>query len=449
MKKRVFSLFLVLTLILTALAGCGKDNGESSKSSDKEDGKDGEKTEQLLERGYYEVTDEDGELVGYLEVKKSEIIVYDGRAREEKTLEYEYNEDKERYELDDGELFGGERFTVEEASKKKLTLITKDKDEYTLEKLDELPGGGKKDPDSGLVQDNAAETPSSDYVELPTGCYAMYYEGSLESYLEVSRRTMTLYGSDGYEQEEFGYSYERDGSCALDYRGLNVMFTYERGDYYMSTEGEDESYRLEPIDEIPEYDGGDTSISTNTNASYIGGNGSIDLYAWLPDALYDDMDIDRDDGSLIAMAEHYDSDIGAQLIFYSILASGDTLQSAIDEARSSYGGTSSDADLLYDFLREGYLIGDLDSGYLGGVYLGDDLDYDIVEDEMEVNGRTWRYCDVYLSEGDEEAYMSLMFWMKGDDMAIVLIGGIAEDSGDSFDMYSTLYEIIYSLELDV
>lgn len=442
MKKRAISLFLILALVLTALAGCGEEK--------KDDPEPDEKDEQALATGLYEVSDEDDKLVGYLEVKKSKITVYDKDGEKEDTLNYEYNAKKERYELDDGELFGSETFTVEQ-SKKTLTLTTADDDEYTLEEIDELPGDDiEKTPkpertDNPSAGSDIDEPEEDDYVKLPTGCYAVYEGRSLVGYMEVTNRTMTSYDEEGYEEEEIRYSYERDGTCTLeaDYYELTVMFTYDRGDYYMSAEGEPNSVRLEPVDDIPVPDDSGTE-----DAYFIGDNGSIGLYAWLPEGLYDDLDINKEDEGLIVSADYYDSSIDSEILFYGFLISGDSLQEGIDDARESYDGNyGSDADLLYSFFRDSMLIDGLENGYLVDEYIGD-VEYDVDEDEMTVNGQTWRYCDVYLSAEDGEAYISLMFWMEGDDMAMLIIGGISEDSDGAIDMYADLYSIIYSLELD-
>lgn len=446
MKKRAFSLFLVFALVLTALAGCGQDNDASSKSD--KDG-DGEEEEQLLGTGLYEVTDEDDEPAGYLEVKKSKITVYDGDGEKENTLSYEYNAKKERYEIDDGELFGSETFTVEQ-SKKKLTLITEDEDEYTLEEIDELPGADDDNRDDTVKtpkpeKTNPPEEEDGDYIELPTGCYAVYDGRSLVGYMKVTRRTMIIYEENGYENGEYDYSYERDGSCTMvgDYEERSVCFTDERGDYYMYLYGESDSVRLEPIDEdeIPEYD----DDGGTTDASYIGGNGSMDLYLWLPEEMRDDLDTDRDDDNLLATAGYYDYDNGADLIFYSILSSGDSLEAVLDVARQSYGDTySSDSDLLFYYLQDIIFVANLAN------YGMDSSDYGMDEGDVEINSRSWRYCDLYIAEDDTQIYMAMLLWMRDDSMALVFVGGEAEDAGPSYDISDFILDnIISTLELNV
>lgn len=447
MKKKLFAIFLVLALLPAALAGCGQDNGGSSKSDD------GDEAEQLLAKGWYVVYDEDDELAGYLEVKSSKIIVYDETANEGDTLRYDFDAKKDIYTIDDGKLFGSEEFTVEK-SRKKLILITED-DEYTLEEIDEedMPGPGTaKTPGFDDPVEDA-----SDSIELPLGCYVAYDGHSLAGYLKVERRTMTTYNYDGYPDGEADYSYNRDGACVLSENGgtFTVRFAYERGEYYMySLDYDNEFVRLEPISEseIPVYDdnGGGGTTGYDPDAYYIGGNGSIGLYAWLPDELYDGLDVETADGSLAAAAQYYDYDAGVAVIFSAVLSSGGNLEEAVEAAWEEVGGTpyGSDSQMLFAYLRDTFLLGGLDNGYISGVYVGDDLDYDVVEDAMTVNGRSWRYCDVYITADDGIAYISMMFWMSGDDMALVIIGGVVEDLDYSDYMYGTVYDIIYSLDLD-
>lgn len=422
MKKRTFSILLILALILTALAGCGENN---TKPDDDDDDK------AQLNKGYYEVTDEEGDPAGYLEVKKSEIVVYDDDVKETDSLSYEYNEKKDRYDLDGGELFGGDRFTVEKDGKK-LTLIADD-GEYTLKKIDELPDNNNKKKDDPTPNPEESDDPDSDYVELPTGYYAVYDGRSLEGYLEVTRRTIVSYDADGYEMTEENYSYARDGSCTTSQ--FSLLFTYDRGDYYMGAAGEEEVYLLEPIDEIP------TPGPSNDDVYYISGNGSIDLYLWLPEEMYDDIDIDREDEAVMASVDYYDYDNDSELVFYSILASGDDLEIIVDEAQSEYN-YGSDADAVYEYLRDNIFINLLEE-------LGGDTDYTFDEGDVDINSRNWNYCDLYMEEGDAQVYMAMLFWMRGDDMAVVFIGGNAEDY-TSFDVSEFILDnIIYTLELDV
>lgn len=426
MKKRVFSIFLVLALLLAALAGCGPNNADSSKSDD------GEEAEQLLARGWYIVYDEDDELAGYLEVKSSKIIVYDDTANEGDTLRYDFDAKKDVYTIDDGELFGSEEFTVEK-SRKKLILITEDDDEYTLEEID------KEDmPGPGSAKTPGFDEPAEDYIELPIGCYAVYDGLSLVGYLAISDHAMVEFDTDGSYGEEIRYSYDQDGNCLAEdsNNALTVRFTYEQGGYYMYYVDYDVILRLEPISEteIPVYDPAPTG-----DEYYIGDNGYIGLYAWLPDGLYANLDTDDMDNTFIAMAEQ---DNDPKLIFYAVLASGDGLQSAVDTARLGYGGDySSDDELLYRFFMDNFFVSSLEE------YLGDS-DHSIEEDYFEINGREWRQCYVNAYENGGEAWLSLLFWMEGDSLAIVLVGGIAEESYYVSDMYDCLYDMIYSLRLD-
>lgn len=177
MKKRIFSIFLVLAFLL---AGCGQENAGSSKSDDDEE--EEEKQEQLLGKGYYEVYGEDDDLVGYLHVTGSRITVYDGRGREDEKLRYDYSAKKGLYSLDGGEMFGSGEFTVKK-SKKKLTLITEDEEKYTLEEIgkDELPGGRGEEAPARTPEPEA--TPAA---PAPSGIRVLNRSFLLEEGLEYA-----------------------------------------------------------------------------------------------------------------------------------------------------------------------------------------------------------------------------------------------------------------------
>ena len=446
MKKRAFSIFLVLALLLTALAGCGQENGGGSGGGDDDD------DEQALATGYYRVLDEDEELVGYLQVKSSKIIVFDERGREGDTLAYEYNEKKDRYTIDDGELFGDDTFTVKK-SRKKLTL-TADGDDYTLEEIDksEIGGGNSKDGPA-----------------LGKGYYEVIDEDKdVVGYLHVTSSRITVYDARGREDETLRYEYNesRDRYTVEDGELFGGdTFTVKANQGLLTLTADGDRYILQEIDER-EIGGGmanpsmpadtptpNTPVPSNPApmpmSSFIGDNGYIGLYADLPDSLWNNMDVDYDDEVFSAMSSCYDYDAGAELIFYGILSSAGNLRDAVDTAKGLYNGTyGSDADLMYSFLRDNMVIGNLDLGYFLDEYLGEDLNYSLDENVIMFNGRMWRYCDVYLYEEDTEAYLSMNFWMEGDNLAVVILGGIADGSA-SGDMYGILYDIMYSLDLFV
>ena len=448
MKKRVFSIFLILAFLLTALAGCSPGSEGPSRSSGGDDPE-----EQLLASGYYEVYDEDDELVGYLRVTSSKIIVYDKKGNEKDTLRYDYNEKKALYTLDGGKLFGCEEFTVEK-NRKVLKLITEDDDEYTLEAISksDLPSGGGKESSGPKPAETpsgpsgaGADEPDPGYIELPIGCYAVYNDSDLQFYLKVTKSTMISYYTDGDIEGEFSYSYNRDGLCVIeaDDGPSTAQITYERGSYYMrSSESYSYAYRLEPVSEseIPVYGRGDSYA----DSYYIGGNGSIYLYAWMPDALYHNMDYNYDDGIFMAQSQSYDSGSGASFGFLTLLASGDTLQMAIEEAREHYHDAyTSPADLMFRSLQD-EMLSALDEGYVLDRYVGY-MDYDLYEGYETINGRSWRYCEAYAE--DAYAGLTILLWMEGDNMAAVVMGGIAENSRGLDDLGSTLTSIIYSLEI--
>lgn len=432
MKKQIISVSLVLAFILTALAGCGglvsfAGSSDPPKASDTEDNEN----EQLLSRGYYEVYDEDSKLVGYLQVTGSKIVVYDEYGSKGNTLRYDYDAKKELYTLKDGELFGCEEFTVEK-SRKTLILIMEDDDEYTLEEIDkaDMPSGGDEAPSGN-------PSASEHIVEraLPIGCYALYDDGFLAYYLKVTDNTMISYHVGGEIDGEVSYSYSENGHYVLfdeDGDTITAQITYKQGSYYFSTE--DVFYRLEPVseDDIIRYD-----PNGGSNTYYIGSNGSIGLHAWLPYSLYDALDFDYEAGGFIAQAECYDDSIGADLRFYAVAASGDFLREGVNEARLDYDGAySSDADLLYRYLRDSFVA----SG------LGDDFRGGISEDYITINGRDWRGCEAYTYTNTDD--FVLLFWMEGDDMVLVMVGGTVEDSGSYDDWSNTITAIIYSLKLD-
>lgn len=452
MKKRAFSIFLVLALLLTALAGCGQEGGGGSGGGDDDD------DEQALATGYYRVLDEDEELVGYLQVKSSKIIVFDERGREGDTLAYEYNKKKDRYTIDDGELFGGDTFTVKK-SKKALTL-TADGDDYTLEEIkkDDIGGGNSKDGPA-----------------LVKGWYEVLDEDKdLAGYLHVTSSKITVYDARGREDETLRYEYSESRERYTVEDGElfgGDTFTVKANQGLLTLTADGDRYILQEIDESEIGGTANPSAPADTPApntpapvqsdapasgSYstlgyedlVGGNDYFGLHAYLPDALWYYMDADSDDDLFSATSSYYDYDIGAELLFSTILSSGGNLAEAVDTAKSVYNGTyGSDADLLYSFLRDS-MISALDQGYFLDEYLGKGLVYTPDEGDIMFNGETWRYCDVYLYDEDMEiyAYMSMNFWMEGDNMALVILGGIAEGPA-SGEMYDILYDIMYSLVL--
>ena len=433
MKKRVLSVFLILALLLTSLAGCTSGGGSPSEAPD----------DQLLETGYYEVYDEDDEFVGYLRVTSSKIVVYDEDANEEDTLRYDYNAKKELYTLDDGKLFGGEEFTVEK-SKKKLKLITEDGDEYTLEETEKPKPAPKPSdgPDPGPSEKPSQPGPSDDpspspagYVKLPTGCYAAYDGSSLAFYLEVTSSTIIAYDTDGSVNFEASYSYDRDGFCNLTMDGetLPVSFLNESGTYYMSNGSSTRRLASIKKSDIPTP----PPPSPAPDSYYIGGTGSISLYAWLPDTLYYNMDSDYDDGAFMAQSQSYDYSSSTAMIFYAVLASGSALQDAVNEARAAYSGSySSNSDLLFRFFLDNYLYPNIG-----------DFPASINESDLTINGRNWRLCEAAADTGDESVEFVLLFWMEGNDMALVMVAGDMEGNGDFDDVFDTIVDIVYSLEL--
>lgn len=177
--------------------------------------------------------------------------------------------------------------------------------------------------------------------------------------------------------------------------------------------------------------------SSDSNGYYIGGNGSIDLYAWLPEAMYDDLYAENEDGGFIAAAEYSDS--GTQLSLLAVIASGDYLQEAIDEAKAEYSGdSSSDADVLFSVLRDNYVAAEL----------GDDFPGAVDEGYLEINGVNWRYYEAYAEVDDEGADLALLFWMEGGDMVLVMVIGVAEGSGSFDAMTDTLAAVVTTLRLD-
>ena len=445
MKKRLLSGFLILALILTALAGCSSGNDGPSKSSGGDD-----PDEQLLASGYYEVYDEDDELVGYLRVTNSKIVVYDKKGNEKDSLRYDYNEKKELYTLDDGELFGCEEFTVEK-SRKMLILITEDDDEYTLEEISKgdipTPGGdsGKETSDPKPAEtpsgspgegkpsktpDVGGDEPGTEYIKLPVGCYVSYDgSGSLVGFLELTDRTMIAYGPDGGKQAEYSYSYDRDNQCILETSSGSsfiYLFTYERGEYYMTSGSKFLLERINKTD-IPSF---------SLESYYIGGNGSIYLYGWMPDALYSSLSTQVETGGYIATGGYTDRSTGALMTIGVVIASDDYLQETIDEVRAGYSGAySSASDLLYRYFRDVMIAS-----------LGSDFPGDFDEGYDTINGLEWRYWQTQAVTKDAAAEAALLFWMQGSDMVVVTLswGVNGSNYGDMDDIYM---DILTSLEL--
>lgn len=275
--------------------------------------------------------------------------------------------------------------------------------------------------------------PEPDYVELPVGCYAGY-DGSVIGYLKVTDNTMIFYYPNGDIEGEANYSYDSDGSCILEIFDtvITVQFTYEQDSYYMNREGE--SRRLEPISEseIPEY-----NTPSDMEAYFIGANGSVALYVWLPEVLYENLNVNNDKGSFSAQAECYNYGVDTHLMFAAAAASGNALQEGIDEAKAGYDGIySSDADLLFNYLRESFIEAALDNDYSGDIFDGYET----------INGREWRYCQTYSEESG--LALAMLFWMQGDDMVLMAVGGTVESSGSYENMTDTLRNVISSLRFD-
>lgn len=338
MKKRTFSILLVLALILTALAGCGSPNAADSSESPG----------------------------------------------------------------------------------------TEDQGEHTPAGPDasDMPSGGEETP---------SDEPGSDHVELPLGCYAGYDDGDLFGYLKVTASTMIFYYGDGEIEGEARYSYDSDGSCALemDENTVTVQFTYEQDSYYMNNGGE--SRRLEPIseDEIPT-----NNAPSDLEAYYIGANGSIALYAWMPEALYDSLSFNYEKELIMIGAECYDEYAGADLKFSALAASDKALRETINNAKADYSGAySSDADLLFNYLRDNFIASELGSNFSG----------DINDDYRTISEREWRFCEAYDGKGVSRV---LLFWMEGNDMSFVMVGGTVKGSGSYDDMTGIVADIISSLKID-
>lgn len=187
--------------------------------------------------------------------------------------------------------------------------------------------------------------------------------------------------------------------------------------------------------------GGGENTPADSDVYYIGDNGSVYLYAWLPEGLLDDIYPESQDGGCMAGAEYYDPSTEAALMFYAIIASGDFLQSAVDEAKADYDGAySSDADLLFSYLRDNYMVAELGSDFPG----------DVDDGNVTLNGRDWRYCEAYAEvEGEGGVDLMLLFWMEGNDMALVMVSGIVEDPNSFDDVTDTLAAIVLSLQLNV
>lgn len=245
-KTRLPALLLALLMMFVLLAGCSKDAGRSSRNT-KDDEDEAEFVE--LERGAYEVYDEDEELVAFLDVSRREIVVYlpdgpDDFDRDDE-YEYEFDEDEGVYLVDDEEAF-----TMMEDDGDLYLITWEDEDEYLLEEIDEdeLPDQADEsaagDASTGADTQAQPETPPAaseepEPVELdPWGTYAVYQDGELGGYLDMWDGELRLYEVGNPEYESFGYSFE-DGYYRLD-NGETLAFCEEDGELRLyNTEEED------------------------------------------------------------------------------------------------------------------------------------------------------------------------------------------------------------------
>ena len=284
---------------------------------------------------------------------------------------------------------------------------------------------------------------SSSYVELPVGAYAAYDGDDIVMYLKATGRTMVLYLSS-YISAEVNCSYDADGNCVMEMDGetMTVQFIYKNGSYYMGAE--DEYLLLKPISEndLPVYNDDDDNKPSpfGPDMTFIGGTGSFDLYTKVPESIKDGISFNSYEGFSMMQESDDNENTGSSMILLSIVASGDVLQELVDEAKEDYTGNySSDADLLYCYLRDNYVVS----------ALGDDFPGDTDEDTLDLNGLTWRYYEIYAEAEGETVDMALLFWMDGSNMALVMIGIDVKASSDYASMSTAMTDFVSSLTIDM
>lgn len=191
--KKTIAILLALLMILGLFAGCGsRDSGSGSSGSAAE-----------LEAGWYSLTDDDDELVGYLCSTGKKVTAYDADGEElMEEAKFKYDEDEEAFVID-----GTNAFTLT-VSKKTVTITIPKKSplgfgkgEYTLTEVDEDEvGGGTAGPAD----------------ELPKGWYALKDGKETMGYLYSTGKKVAAYDANGEElMGETKFSYDEEEEAFL------------------------------------------------------------------------------------------------------------------------------------------------------------------------------------------------------------------------------------------
>jgi len=191
MIKRVFALFLTCCLLLSLFAGCGKTEAAGS-------------TEEL-EKGWYSLTDEDGEIAGYLYSTGKKLTSYDAEGEElMEESKFKYDEEEEAFVIDDTAAFSltvSRKTTTITVPKKSPLGISKG--DYTLTAVDEDEVGGGAE---GAVD------------KLEKGWYEIADDGEVLGYLYSTGKKIAAFDAEGEElMEETKFSYdEEEGAFLID-----------------------------------------------------------------------------------------------------------------------------------------------------------------------------------------------------------------------------------------
>ena len=338
-----------------------------------------------LEKGTYNVLDEDGELVAVLECTGKKIAVYspdDEELMEES--KFSYDEDEEAFMIDDTAAF------TLEVSKKTITITVPkksplglDKGTYTLQPVDEV-----SDPEP-TAEPTAEPTEDQGYCRIPYGCYEVLMDDVHGGYMIVETTAFTLVSDDG-ERNVTDITFSNATMTYTDGQD-EIAFTKSSDGLYTMLDVNDDSlcFTLIPCSEsdIPGTDTGEFDLSKlNPNTIYdiISIDGKT-LWGRYPEVfLHDDTGYEVDDGGFYTAARMLRWDDSGDFWYFASFDINDY---------AYYGET--EAEIL-DCLN---------------TYFDDD-DYGIFDTESDIytdsTGFQWYYRLDLMTDGDSTTMVSLV-----------------------------------------
>ncbi len=190
---------------------------DKDKDEDKDEDKDTEEEEQILEAGYYRISDSDNKVTGYLRLTYDKIYFYDLSGEETSKESYKYKAKKTSYELE-----GGNVLAIEKTSSHIFMTDEDEGAEYQLKKI-------KK---SELGADAVTPTPTA----TPTP-EAPKKLSSREVYnlASVSTVNITAYVSDSFYYIGTGFFDDENGTVITNYHVIDGTV----GAYITTSDGVD------------------------------------------------------------------------------------------------------------------------------------------------------------------------------------------------------------------